>query len=551
MNSATFLLAINFSVGLSFAAAFLALTWRSRVRLGRWCAAGFGFAATTVSVEALAAIIPSVRLTSTLSFGSLMVALTLIAVGLVKHYRPGAPVGYLAVYCATAIVFNIFVVFDLSRGTWAQALGYQTPFAIVAAFASGVVLVASRRHAADWALAVVLALTAVQFWAKAILAARAGHGAGVRDYIVSAYAFYSQTAGGILSILLGVTLIGVIVAAVMEEATLRLQRDALSGLLNRAAFVERAARALRRSTSTSAALMLCDLDRFKSINDRFGHAAGDEVIRRFGANLLQHFGEDALCGRVGGEEFCILLPDCSLETAQADWESVRCLGLRDRYVSIPADVAVTASFGVAIIGEGEPFDVALHPRRHGHVCGQGGRSRLLSPGACHDRTRPGGQSVSDTRFRERNVDRGVRIDRRFRPLRAIAHCGAAPRGLSRAMSDPFACPDPLAERRYAYARAAAGEGDWPTAAEVLEQALERAPAWPPALFALAEAQEKLGSHSEAAGAAYRADARGRPARTITAQRRASRGSKAALPAGFRPPMSRACSTITRRASTPI
>jgi diguanylate cyclase (GGDEF)-like protein len=106
--------------------------------------------------------------------------------------------------------------------------------------------------------------------------------------------------------------------------------------------------------------MLCDLDRFKSINDRFGHAAGDEVIRRFGANLLQHFGEDALCGRVGGEEFCILLPDCSPETAQAHWESVRCLGLRDRYVSIPADVAVTASFGVAIIGEGEPFDVALH-----------------------------------------------------------------------------------------------------------------------------------------------------------------------------------------------
>ncbi len=67
-----------------------------------------------------------------------------------------------------------------------------------------------------------------------------------------------------------------------------------------------------------------------------------------------------------------------------------------------------------------------------------------------------------------------------------------------AMSDPFACPDPLAERRYAYARAAAAEGDWPAAAEVLEQALERAPAWAPALFALAEARAKLGDHKSAA-----------------------------------------------------
>ncbi len=58
--------------------------------------------------------------------------------------------------------------------------------------------------------------------------------------------------------------------------------------------------------------------------------------------------------------------------------------------------------------------------------------------------------------------------------------------------DPLACPDPLAERRYDYAQAAAAEGDWRTAAEVLEQALERAPGWAPAWFALGEAREKLG-----------------------------------------------------------
>jgi predicted TPR repeat methyltransferase len=64
-------------------------------------------------------------------------------------------------------------------------------------------------------------------------------------------------------------------------------------------------------------------------------------------------------------------------------------------------------------------------------------------------------------------------------------------------------PDPIAERRYAYARAAAKDGDWAAAADVLEQALERAPAWPPALFALGEAREKLGER-EGALAAFRA-----------------------------------------------
>jgi len=66
------------------------------------------------------------------------------------------------------------------------------------------------------------------------------------------------------------------------------------------------------------------------------------------------------------------------------------------------------------------------------------------------------------------------------------------------MRDPLASSDLVVQSRYAYALAAARDGDWLTAAEVLEQALERAPDWPPALFALGEAREKLG---DAAGAA--------------------------------------------------
>ncbi len=360
MQSATFLLAINFSIGLSFATCFLALTWRSRLRLGRWCAAGFLFAAVTVSVEAFASLIPSVRLTSTLSFGTFMLALTMIAIGLVKHYRPGASVAYLVGLCGLSIAFNALVVFDFPRGSWVQGLGYQTPFAAPLAIAGIFVMSASRRRPVDLALAAVLILSAIQFLIKGVLAGLAGSGPGVREYIISTYAFYSQTAGAVLAILLGLSLIGVIVTEVMEESMLRLQRDMLSGVLNRSAFMDRTSAFLKRSSSVPASLIICDLDHFKSVNDRFGHAAGDEVIRAFGVNLHRHFGEDSLCGRLGGEEFCILLPACDADTACAHIEAFRLLARQNRYTIIPSDIAVTASFGIAILARNEPFESALH-----------------------------------------------------------------------------------------------------------------------------------------------------------------------------------------------
>jgi len=360
MNSAAFLLAINCSIGVSFAIAFLALSWRSGVRLGRWCAAGFVAAAATVTVEALAALIPSARATSAMSFGLLLLALTTIAAGLTRHYRPRARIGWLFGLFVAAASFNALVVFDLPRGGWAQAVGYQGPFALMLAIAAGTAAGASPRRPVDMALAAVLGLSAVQFIAKGVLAALVGSGPGVRDYVASTYALYSQTAGGILSLLLGLALVGLVVTEVMAEARLRLQRDALSGVMNRAAFMERVPDVLRLSRGAPATLILADLDRFKSINDRFGHAAGDEVIRVFGANLATYFEGDELCGRLGGEEFCVLVPGCGPAAARIHLEALRWLNRQGRYALLPPGTEVTASFGVALTDRCEPFEEALH-----------------------------------------------------------------------------------------------------------------------------------------------------------------------------------------------
>ncbi|MDQ0740572.1 diguanylate cyclase [Pseudomonas sp. W4I3] len=97
------------------------------------------------------------------------------------------------------------------------------------------------------------------------------------------------------------------------------QTDELTGLMNRRAFFERAQllhAQCRREQQPLCALML-DMDHFKSINDTYGHQTGDQVLRQIGSVISAGFRQVDVYGRLGGEEFAILLPNTSLETARS------------------------------------------------------------------------------------------------------------------------------------------------------------------------------------------------------------------------------------------
>lgn len=151
------------------------------------------------------------------------------------------------------------------------------------------------------------------------------------------------------------------------------RHDHLTGALNRGAVFERADHYLR---SEALALIVLDIDFFKRINDSFGHPAGDAVIRELIARLKHALGGDGEVGRVGGEEFTVLLPGAQRDAAIAMAEAIRAAIAGRPFDCLPQH-PVTASFGIACSSAGVDFeqtyaraDAALYRAKNG------GRNRV-------------------------------------------------------------------------------------------------------------------------------------------------------------------------------
>lgn len=97
----------------------------------------------------------------------------------------------------------------------------------------------------------------------------------------------------------------------IRRLTFRARYDTLSGLLNRQSFFSRFARVL--PGVRSGLILLIDVDHFKRVNDKFGHATGDRCIEAIGHRLNWHLRIEDIAGRIGGEEFAVFLPDITRE----------------------------------------------------------------------------------------------------------------------------------------------------------------------------------------------------------------------------------------------
>jgi diguanylate cyclase (GGDEF)-like protein len=164
---------------------------------------------------------------------------------------------------------------------------------------------------------------------------------------------------------------------VVHQKDLLASTDPLTRLGNRRHFIERSTPELARADrhGERVALVMCDLDHFKSVNDRFGHARGDEVLRRFAAVLTRDRRGSDLVARWGGEEFVILLAEAEENEAQGLVERLR--GATEQ-ADFGEGLRVTASFGVAYRRPSESLD-ALVSRADGALCRakSAGRNRVV------------------------------------------------------------------------------------------------------------------------------------------------------------------------------
>jgi diguanylate cyclase len=160
-------------------------------------------------------------------------------------------------------------------------------------------------------------------------------------------------------------------------------RDELTGAYNRRFLMETLARERARAERAAEPFALCllDIDHFKSINDNFGHPAGDAVLKHFASLAPRGLRGVDTFGRYGGEEFLLVLPGTGSEGALAVAERVRAAVEASAFPGLPPERRVTITAGVAVHGKGEEAAAVL--ARADEALYQGkrsGRNRVIALG---------------------------------------------------------------------------------------------------------------------------------------------------------------------------
>jgi diguanylate cyclase (GGDEF)-like protein len=133
------------------------------------------------------------------------------------------------------------------------------------------------------------------------------------------------------------------------------EHDTLTRLGNRHAFMTELEACLRQSSRRSerVALVYCDLDRFKQLNDASGHSVGDDILARFGQVLAASVREGDAAFRIGGDEFALVLRGCSEDDARRVVERALAAWAEEQG-EYPVAASVNASFGIAVSRTEEP-----------------------------------------------------------------------------------------------------------------------------------------------------------------------------------------------------
>ncbi len=348
MSGQFFISLLNPGIGLLFATAFFLLWLNRRERYVAYASAAYTASAISFLIQDVGPVLPMEvqRIPSNLGF---LITGALFAAAIIKRYN--LPVPWRAMAAAGAVSMAVFLWF---------LFGQQSIAVRVYSISLGAGAIAAMVVVALWPVEKRYLIDKVLFWVAALsalnLIVRPGIimliSGGFDNYVGFQQSLYWTTvqfSQAMVSITAAISLMVAVGIDLIAEARAEANADEMSGLLNRRGFEARATSALRRCAEDDrpVALLIADLDHFKRVNDRHGHAVGDAIIACFGAHVLDLRAEGMVAGRIGGEEFAVLLPGASIESARQLAEVIR-IGLPTACAArIPPSLLPTTSIGIA------------------------------------------------------------------------------------------------------------------------------------------------------------------------------------------------------------
>ena len=272
-----------------------------------------------------------------------------MASAIVARYRrpiPIVPFALLGLCGLGAFSWFMFVVPDLKWRIYSINFAFGGITLVVAAELRAL----PAKGPIEKILFLLALLSGLNFFARPVMAVALG-GPFTADEGIQSTLYWSTTvlSHAVLSLLIALALFTGEALDRLKELRSETLTDPLSGLLNRRGFEAKAKILLEQSAKSKlpVSLVIADLDRFKDLNDRHGHAAGDRVIVEFSDRLRTAAGARGVAGRLGGEEFAVVLPLADPAAARLLAEAVRAIFSAESIAGLPSDVRVTASFGVA------------------------------------------------------------------------------------------------------------------------------------------------------------------------------------------------------------
>lgn len=160
--------------------------------------------------------------------------------------------------------------------------------------------------------------------------------------------------------------------------------DALTGAFNKSYMLDNLQREMSRCErhNRPMAIIMMDIDRFKSVNDTHGHLVGDEVLKELGRRMAEVCREDDLFARYGGEEFSLILTETDLQQAMEMGECCRQAVASTPFETAAGPLDITSSFGVATLTEDRPAtptDLIGKADERLYEAKTGGRNRVVGP----------------------------------------------------------------------------------------------------------------------------------------------------------------------------